>query len=77
MLMSDKALEKKFYDLYSEIDWLDNAYRSCVYESSGLFMWKKIPGFDMPSPYFRLESESNVKKITGMHKGVHSVGRVF
>jgi competence CoiA-like predicted nuclease len=62
-LMSDKALEKKFHDLYSEIDWLDNEYRSYVSESSGLFMWKKIPEYDTPRPYFRLESESNVKKL--------------
>jgi hypothetical protein len=56
-------LEKKFHDLYSEIDWLDNEYRSYVSESSGLFMWKKIPEYDTPRPYFRLESESNVKKL--------------
>jgi hypothetical protein len=34
-----------------------------VSESSGLFTWKKIPEYPAPRLYFRLESESNVKKI--------------
>jgi competence protein CoiA len=62
-LMNDKALLRKFQDLYAEIDWLENEYRSSVSESSGLFTWKKNPEHDTPMPYFRLESESNVKKL--------------
>lgn len=62
-LMNDKALLQKFQDVYAEIDWLENEYRSSVSESSGLFTWKKIPEYDTPIPYFRLESESNVKKL--------------
>ena len=63
MLKNDKALQKKFHDLYSETDWLENEYRSCVSESSGLFTWKKIPEYNTPRLYFRLESESNVEKL--------------
>ena len=29
-LMNDKALQKKFDDLYSEIDWLEKEYRSVI-----------------------------------------------
>jgi len=63
ILMNDKALQKKFHDLYSEIDWLDTEYRSYVSESFGLFAWKKIPEYDTRRPYFRLESESKIKKL--------------
>jgi competence protein CoiA len=63
LLKNDKALQKKFHDLYAEIDWLENEYRSLVSESSGLFTWKKIPEYDTPRLYFRLESESDVKKL--------------
>jgi hypothetical protein len=63
MLKNDEVLQKKFHDLYSEIDWLENEYRSSVSESSGLFAWKTIPEHDTPRPIFWLESESNVKKL--------------
>ena len=63
LLKNDKALQKKFQDLYAETDWLENEYRSAVSESSGLFTWKKFPEYDTPRLYFRLESESNVKKL--------------
>jgi competence CoiA-like predicted nuclease len=60
---NDRALQKKVQHLYAEIDWLENEYRSSVSESYGLFTWKKIPGSNTPGLYFRLESESNVKKL--------------
>jgi competence CoiA-like predicted nuclease len=63
MLGNDKALQKKFHDLYAEIDWLENEYRSYVSDSSGLFTWKKIPEHTAQRLYFRLESEQNVKKL--------------
>jgi hypothetical protein len=61
--MNDKALQKRFHDLYSEIEWLENEYRSFVAESYGLFTWKKIPEYDTPRPFFRLESEVKIKKL--------------
>lgn len=61
--ISDPAGEKKFKEISAEIDWLEKEYRLLVSESSGLFTWKKIPGYPTPRLYFRLESESNVKKI--------------
>jgi hypothetical protein len=61
--INDKALQKKFQDISAEIDWLEKEYRLLVSESSGLFTWKKIPEYPAPRLYFRLESESNVKRI--------------
>jgi len=63
VLKNDKALLKKFHDIYSEIEWLENEYRSSVSESSGLFTWKKSPEYSTSRLYFRLEPESNVKKL--------------
>ena len=56
-------MQKKFDELYSEIDWLGKEYRSCISEGYGLFMWKKIPENDTPRPFFRLESEFKIKKL--------------
>jgi len=61
--INDKAGEKKFQEISAEITWLEKEYRLLVSESSGLFTWKKIPGYSKPRLYFRLEPESNVKKI--------------
>jgi len=62
-LRKEKALQKKFDELYSEIDWLGNEYRFFIAETYGLFTWKKIPEYDTPRPYFRLESELKIKKL--------------
>jgi len=62
-LKSDTALQKKFEELNSETDWLEKEYRLFTAESSGLFSWKKIPGYDTPLPFFRLESEFKIKKL--------------
>ncbi len=62
-IRNEKALQKKFDELYSEIDWLGNEYRSCMSESYGLFIWKKNPGYPAPRPFFRLEPEANVRKL--------------
>jgi competence CoiA-like predicted nuclease len=62
-LRKEPALQKKFDEIYSEIDWLGNEYRSCISESYGLFTWKKIPEHDAPRPFFRLESELKIKKL--------------
>ena len=62
-LRNEKALQKKFDELYAEIDWLGKEYHSCIAESYGLFVWKKIPGKDVTRPFFRLESESKIKKL--------------
>jgi competence protein CoiA len=63
VLKNDKALQKTFHDLYSEIEWLENEYRLSVSESSGLFSWKKSPEYTTPRLFFRTESEANVKKM--------------
>lgn len=62
-LYKKKDLQKKFDELYSEIDWLVKEYHSCIAESYGLFWWKKIPGKDVTRPFFRLESESKIRKL--------------
>ncbi|HWS22240.1 MAG TPA: competence protein CoiA family protein [Methanoregula sp.] len=59
----EKALQKKFDELYSEIDWLGKEYHSCIAESYGLFMWKKIPEYDKPRLVFRLESALKIRKL--------------
>jgi competence protein CoiA len=62
-LRKEKALQKKFDELYAEIDWLEKEYHSCIAESYGLFMWKKITEKDVTRPFFRLESESKIRKL--------------
>ena len=62
-LRKEKALQKKFDEIYSEIDWLGKEYHSCIAESYGLFRWKKIPEKDMTRPFFRLESELKIRKL--------------
>jgi competence protein CoiA len=64
-LRNDKTLQKKFYELYAEIDWLGKEYHSFIAESYGLFRWKKIPEKDMTRPFFRLESELKIRKLQG------------
>lgn len=62
-LREDKALQKMFDELYSEIDWLEKEYQSCIAESYGLFVWRKIPGKGMTRPFFQLESELKIRKL--------------
>jgi competence CoiA-like predicted nuclease len=62
-LRKEKALQKKFDEIYAEIDWLGKEYHSWIAESYGLFRWKKIPERDVTRPYFRLESELKIKKL--------------
>jgi len=62
-LREEKALQKKFDEIYAEIGWLEKEYHSCIAESYGLFRWKKIPEKDVTRPYFRLESESKIRKL--------------
>ena len=62
-LPHENIVQKKFDELYSEIDWLEKEFRSCSAESSGLFTWKKIMEHDMPKPFFRLESALKIRKL--------------
>jgi competence CoiA-like predicted nuclease len=62
-LANGRTLQKKVQEIVAEIDWLDKEYRSCMAESSGLFYWKKPPENKTPRLFFRLESESKVKKL--------------
>jgi hypothetical protein len=56
-------MQKKFDELYAEIDCLGKEYHSFIAESYGLFIWKKIPEHDARRPFFPLESESKIKKL--------------
>lgn len=58
-----KVVQKKFDELFAEIDWLEREYRSFMAESYGLFTWKKTPEHDTPRPFFRLESELKIDKL--------------
>ena len=60
-LRNDKALQKKFDEIYFEIDWLGKEYRSFISKDYGLFTWKKMPRYDSSRPFFRLESELKIK----------------
>jgi len=62
-LQNDKALQKKFDEIYLEIDWLGKEYRSFISDDYGLFTWKKMPGYDTPRPFFRFESALKIKKL--------------
>jgi len=62
-LRKDITIQKKFDELYSEIDWLSKEYRSFISEDYGFFTWKKMPGYDTPRPFFRLESALKIKKL--------------
>jgi hypothetical protein len=62
-LRKERALQKKFDELSLEIDWLEKEYRSFVSDSYGLFTWKKLPEHDTPRPFFRLGSESTIRKL--------------
>jgi hypothetical protein len=43
---------------------LNKEYRSFTDESYGLFTWKKTPKYGTPRPFFLLESELKIKKLT-------------
>jgi competence protein CoiA len=62
-LRNNKAIQKKFREIYAEIDWLNTEYRKVIAESYGLFTWKQTQREDTSRPYFRLESEAKVKKL--------------
>ena len=62
-LRKERALQNTFDEIYAEINWLEKEYRSFMSESYGLFTWKKTPKHDTPRPFFRLESESKIKKL--------------
>jgi len=57
-----KALRKTFDELYVEIDWLGNEYRSCIAEGYGLFSWKTME-HGKSRPFFRLDSELKVRRL--------------
>jgi competence protein CoiA len=59
----ERALQKKFDELFSETDWLEKEYRSCITEGYGLFTWKKIPGQHIPRPFFRFEPAVNIRRL--------------
>jgi len=63
ILRKEKALQKRFDEVYSEMDWLEKEYHSYIAESYGLFLWKKMPGKDVIRPFFRLESELKIRKL--------------
>ena len=62
-LQKEKTLQKKFDEIYSEIDWLEKEYHSFIAGSHGLFRWKKMPDHASPRPVFRLESELKIREL--------------
>jgi competence protein CoiA len=60
---NDPALQRKFKELYAEIDWLENEYRVFSSESAGFFSWEKLPGQTTPRPVFRPDSAVKIKKL--------------
>ena len=50
-------------ELGAELDWVEQEYRACISETSGLFTWKKTPGHATPRPFFRLESAAQIRKL--------------
>jgi len=87
-LRKEIALQKKFDEIYSELDWLGKEYRSIISEDYGLFTWKKMPGYDTPRPFFRLESALKIKKLqecvirfnnweTSFHSAIGNLEREF
>jgi competence protein CoiA len=62
-LRKEKALQKKFDEIYAEINWLGKEYHSCIAESYGLFRWKKISGKGVTRPFFQLESELKIRRL--------------
>lgn len=68
MLRNTESLQKKFEEIYFEIDWLKKEYLSFLTEHFGLFYWEKLPEFGTSRPFFRLESEEKIKKLQGCLK---------
>jgi len=62
-VMKKSQFRVRFDELSTEIDWLEKEYRSFMADSYGLFTWKTVPGQDTPRPFFRLESESKIRKL--------------
>lgn len=50
-------------EIARELEWLENEYRSCMAESTGLFSWEKMPGKRVARPVFRPETEANVRRL--------------
>jgi competence protein CoiA len=62
-LLNNKFLQKKFNEIFSEIEWMNTEYRNYTSESYGLFWWKISSKFQTPMPLFRLESEIKIEKL--------------
>jgi competence protein CoiA len=56
-------IHKKADEIFLELDWLENEYRQCTAESSGLFAWKKIPGRERPVLVFRQLAEPGIRRL--------------
>jgi competence protein CoiA len=62
-LIGKSAVQKRFDEINSELDWLEKEYRTFTSVSSGLFSWKKSPGKERPQLVFRLESELGINQL--------------
>jgi hypothetical protein len=61
--MSSRELQKKFDRIFSELDWLENEYRSFTSGIYGLFAWKEIHAKNRPALVFRPGPEQKIRTL--------------
>ncbi len=62
-LKDEPGLQQKLLEIEREMEWLKKEYSAVLSDSSGLFGWKRLPGHDTPIPFFRIESEANIRRL--------------
>ena len=62
-LKNEPGLQQKLLEIERETEWLKKEYSAALSDNSGLFGWKRLPSHDTPLPFFRLESEANIRRL--------------